>query len=148
MNGEKIEIKKGEVMAALQALAQISNYPLPERTAYWLGRNFKQLEMESKKIAMEHLEIVKKHGGVQIPNGGYQVPETIKEGEKDVPNPALKDLQDDYDKLMSEEIEVDIMKVNLASNNITMNARMALDFMLEDPREGTLLVMPGPAQRM
>jgi hypothetical protein len=28
MNGEKIKIKKGEVMAALQALSQISNYPL------------------------------------------------------------------------------------------------------------------------
>lgn len=46
-------------------------------------------------------------------------------------------------KLMCEEIEVEIMKVSLNNSMVSVNVRLALDFMINAPLEGNIIQLPG-----
>jgi hypothetical protein len=131
---EKVKVTKRDVITATKALIQIGNTPIEDRTAYWLGRNFKKLAKIEKEALDARNDIVKKYGKEDPKTGKWNIAPTIGTGEDEKANPALQKAEDEWNTILDEEIEVEIMKVNVSSfGKVNMNSLVAIDFMVNDP---------------
>jgi hypothetical protein len=158
MVGETMKIKNKNVVAAFQALVQIGNMALEPKTAYWMGRNWKQLKPLWEKVERARTVIIKKHG-VPDPNNpnNITVPPMLEvEGvDKEIevdgkmvanparwkPNPAVELCTADLEDLVEQEVEVTIMKLKLSGfkGTLTFQNAEALDFMLEEDEQSNII---------
>lgn len=131
---EKVKVTKRDAITAVKALMQIGNTPVEDRTAYWLGRNFKKLAKIEKDALEKRNEIVKQYGVKDPKTGKWNIPPTVGTGEDELVNPALQKAEDEWNAVLDEEIEIEIMKVNVSSfGKVNMNSLVAIDFMVNDP---------------
>jgi hypothetical protein len=136
---EKVKITKRDVITATKALLQIGNTPVEDRTAYWLGRNFKKLAKIEKDALEKRNDIVKKYGKEDPKTGKWNIAPTIGAGEDELVNPALQKAEDEWNKILDEEIEIEIMKVNVSTfGKVGMNSLVAIDFMVDEPENATI----------
>jgi hypothetical protein len=134
MNGEKMQLSNKDVLLAAKGLLQIGNTPIDARTSYWLARNFKNLAAIEKKVMERRNEIIKRLGTLDEKKGQYAIPETIGEGENEKRNPAEEQADKEYNAILDEAVEVEIMKVKVDGfGKVGMNALAAIGFMLDEP---------------
>jgi hypothetical protein len=137
---EKVKITKRDAITATKALIQIGNTPVEDRTAYWLGRNYKKLAKIEKDALDARNDIVKKYGKEDPKTGKWNIAPTIGTGEDELVNPALQKAEDAWNAILDEEIEVEIMKVNVSTfGNVGMNSLVAIDFMVDEPENATIV---------
>jgi hypothetical protein len=137
---EKVKITKRDAITATKALIQIGNTPIEDRTAYWLGRNFKKLAKIEKDALDARNDIVKKYGKEDPKTGKWNIPPTIGTGEDELVNPYLQKAENEWNKILDEEIEVEIMKVNVSTfGKVGMNYLVAIDFMVDEPISATIV---------
>jgi hypothetical protein len=137
---EKVKITKRDAITATKALIQIGNTPIEDRTAYWLGRNFKKLAKIEKDALDARNDIVKKYGKEDPKTGKWNIPPTIGTGEDELVNPYLQKAENEWNKILDEEIEVEIMKVNVSTfGKVGMNSLVAIDFMVDEPENATIV---------
>lgn len=134
MNGEKMTLTKREVLLAAKGLLQIGNMQIDGRTSYWLARNFKNLTSIEKAVLDKRNEIIKRLGTLDEKKGQYVIPETIGEGENAKRNPVTEQADTEFNKILDETVEVEIMKVGIDGfGKVSMNAIAAISFMVDEP---------------
>jgi neutral trehalase len=134
MNGEKMQLSNRDVLLAVKGLLQIGNTQIEGRTSYWLARNFKNLAAIEKKVMERRNDIIKRLGTLDEKKGQYAIPETIGEGENEKRNPAEEQADKEYNAILDEAVEVEIMKVKVDGfGKVGMNALAAIGFMLDEP---------------
>jgi hypothetical protein len=137
---EKVKITKRDAITATKALIQIGNTPVEDRTAYWLGRNYKKLAKIEKDALDARNDIVKKYGKEDPKTGKWNIAPTIGTGEDELVNPALQKAEDAWNAILDEEIEVEIMKVNVSGfGKANVALMVAINFMVEEPQAATIV---------
>lgn len=137
MVGTKMVVTKDDIVKAMNSLQQMAGVPMDQKGAYWLQRNFKQVEAIYKGIEKKRNKIITAHGE---PNdqGIYSIQPTIttvEEGEeKQIPNPKLAEAQKLLEALSAEEVEITIFEININSFKGSMSWGMmdGIHFMLDD----------------
>lgn len=148
MNGSKMMLKKSEIQLAVKALLQIGNYAIDARTAYWLGRNFKNLQSINEKIIEHQNELIKQFGTHDAEADVYKIEPEINSVNEDgseskkVINPKYKEANDQFQEYLNEYEELEIMVVSLNGiGNIPMNHLLAINFMIKEPIDSNLVLL-------
>lgn len=137
---DKLKITKREAVAATNALKQLGNMQIEDRTAYWLGRNLTNLGRIEKDVMKKRSEIIKRFGKEDPKTGKVQIPQIIGAGEDEKLNPDLKTAEEEFNKILDEEIEVEIMKVNVSGfGKANVALMVAINFMVEEPQAATIV---------
>lgn len=145
MVGEKVVLKNSQIVMAFEALVRIGDMQLEPRTAYWLSRNFSALQPIYNQVQEERNEIIIKHGQKDEVSGQILVQPTIKDGDKDVPNPAIELVTAELRDMLERDVEVTLNKLTLSGfiGNLRLQDMNALSVMIEDAGiDSNVVVLP------
>ena len=154
MVGEKIKVLNRQIVEANAALLRIGHVPMQARTAYWMGRNFDQINPVAKKLEKERGEIIKKYGVKNEDTGAFNLPMTVDHATekgadgkpKQIPNPNVEKAGEEFEAILDQEVEVEIMKVNIDGfqGTVGLGDMQALGFLIaEDVSSNVIQLPPG-----
>jgi len=111
---------------ALGKLAKVS--PIPIKTSYWVANRTKKLMKEIEEVEAKRLELVKKYGEEE--SGTKQV---------SVSEENMQKFSDEFNELLSTEIEVDIQKFSIEDfpncTSLLAEDFIVLSFLFNEPNE-------------
>ena len=145
MVGENIKLKTKELLNAFMAMTRIGNVQMQPKSAYWLARNFKEIQKAYQDYTKNLAAMLMANGGSEDrATHVIQVPPTVEIDGEDKPNPDLEKAQAAHEKLLESEVEITINIISLSGilGNISPADINAIEFMI-NPEESQIMVFPG-----
>lgn len=104
-----MKVKLSDIFNANQSLVKIANAATNIKSAYWISKLLKKIDVEMNAIEKARVKMVEKYG-VKNDKDGFNVPQE-----------KVADFQKEFSEFLETEVEINIpiLKVNLLGETIT-----------------------------